>query len=68
MSSAVRIELDDDEFKVFFPYDEDAKEAMKDEFNAYWDPDDKCWIIDASEHEESEIKAELQNWFPKAFR
>ncbi len=68
MSSEVRIEEDDGEYKVYFPYDEEAKEAMKVEFDAYWDPDEKCWVIDSSDYSEKEIENELKLHFPRAFR
>lgn len=67
MASEVRIEQEDeDTLKVFMPYDEDAKEAIKNKFGAQWDPDDKCWVI--TDTPETDVERELKLHFPRAFR
>ena len=66
--SKVNIELDDDEYKVTMPYDDDAKEALKEKFRAWWDPEAKAWSIDASRYSESDIEQELKLHFPREFR
>ncbi len=68
--SRVNVEVDPvyNLIQVTMPYDEDAKEALKQEFKARWDPDDKCWNINANNHTVAEVEKELKLHFPKEFR
>lgn len=54
-----------DNIEVTMPYDEDAKEALKEKFQAKWDPDDKTWNIDERKHDIEDVIAELKLHFPR---
>lgn len=57
----VSVELDDtgDKIIVVMPYNEDAKEKLKTQFAARWNPDDKCWLIDAHDHAIKDVQHEV---------
>lgn len=68
--STVKISIEEDDGFLFvkIPYDEDAKQALKEKFRASWDPEEKHWIIDADDHTEREVEQELKLHFPQNFR
>lgn len=63
--SRVTCELDEDGdyIIVHMPYNEDAKAELKEQFQARWNPDDKCWSIVARDHDIKEVIAELKVHF-----
>jgi hypothetical protein len=66
--SVVNIEEDDPWIFVEMPFDEDAKEALKEQFGAQWDPDGRYWRINGYQHDVREVERELKLHFPGAFR
>lgn len=69
MAEHIEINEDSDSIQVVMPYDEDAKEALKEKFQARWDPDDKQWDISkARGYRIEEVEAEVKLHFPAAFR
>lgn len=51
------------EIIVEMPYDEDAKEALKEKFAARWRPADKVWVIDGADYSAREVEQELKLHF-----
>lgn len=68
MASNVRIEEDDGEYCLYFPYNDELQQELKDDYEAYWDSDDKCWILDAEDVSEYELQQLLNRYYPGSFR
>jgi len=65
--SVVSVEREDDEIVVTMPYNEDAKDELKTQFGARWDPDDKVWRINGDDHDIEDVKREVKVHFPRAY-
>lgn len=65
--SRVTCELDrgGDYIVVSMPYNEDAKQELKERFGARWDPDDGVWNIPADEHDIDDVITELKVHFER---
>lgn len=61
----VFVEQDDEFIYVTMPYDEDAKQALKEDFGARWDPEEKHWKIPRDTWDIRDVEGELRLHFPK---
>lgn len=64
--SQVVVTEDRDYIYVQMPYNEDAKDELKKQFGARWDPSESAWYMNADEHDIEDVKKELKVHFPRA--
>lgn len=68
MASNVRIEEDDGEYNLYFPYNDELQQELKDDYGAYWDQDSKCWVLDGEDVSEHELQQLINQYYPGSFR
>ncbi len=66
-SNIYDIAFKNDTIYVTIPYDEDAKEALKEKFRARWDPEARHWKINGDDYSMDTVRKELKLHFPKEF-
>ena len=69
MSKGCNIEHDEDDevYVLTFPYNEELQEELKTDYEAYWDGDQKAWIVDDTDVSEHELQELISQYYPGAF-